>query len=122
MQGITERILNECAGIPKKHHIKTCAARFVLKELTNQSDELCWRRPASINYVRLTTIVIDGEVHFFYPAIKVGRHGNFFLNACDDGFLGGIDMEAGRCNTEASDEFGNTYETHPDTGIRFKGF
>ncbi len=115
-------ILNEGDEIQKKHHIKSHTTKFVLEELINQGEELACFHPASINCVRLTTIVVDGKVRFFYPRIKIGRHGNFISNASDGGFLIGIDPLTGQCNTNAADEYGKVYEVHPDTGIRFMGY
>ena len=115
-------ILSEGDAIQKKHHIKTHTTRFVLEELIPQSDKLGRLHPDSVNCVRLSTIVVDDKVHFFYPRIKVGRHGNFISNAGDDGFLVGINTETGLIETNAADEYGNVFERHPDTNIRFIGF
>ena len=115
-------ILSEGDAIQKKHHIKTHATRFVLEEVIAQSEKLSCLHPASVNCVRLSTIVVGDKVHFFYPRIKVGRHGNFISNAGDDGFLVGIDTATGLIETNAADEYGNVFERHPDTDIRFVGF
>ncbi len=115
-------ILQEGSAIQEKHHITADAKRFVLEELIDQSDKLGCLHPFSVNCVRLTTIVIDGNVHFFYPRLKVGRNGNFISNAGDDGLLVGVETETGILETDAGDEFGNIYEYHPNSKIRFKGF
>ncbi|MBQ6118230.1 MAG: hypothetical protein IJK98_03265 [Clostridia bacterium] len=116
------QILHEGDEIQKKHHTKQHTTKFVLEELIDQSDKLGCLHPHSVNCIRLTTVVAGGRVHFFYPRIKIGRHGNFISNAGDDGLLAGIDLATGRIETYASDEFGHDFDVHPDTGIRFNGF
>ncbi len=115
-------ILAEGDEIQKKHHIKTHTTRFVLEELIDQSDKMGVLHPDSVNVVRLTTIVVGDEVHFFSPRIKMGRHGNFISNVGDDGISVGIDQKTGLVDTNASDEFGYVFEYHPDTKIKFIGF
>lgn len=115
-------ILNENEKIQSKYHIKTRTTKFVLEELIDQHDSLAVLHPASINCVRLTTIVVDGRVHFFYPWLKIGCGGNFISNAGDGGLAAGIDLENGMVVTDAFDERGQRYEKHPTTGMVFKGF
>ena len=119
---VFKEILSEGDAIQKKYHIKTHTTRFVLEELISQSRKLACLHPQSVNCVRLSTIVVGEKVCFFYPRIKVGRHGNFISNAGDDGFLVGINPETGCIETNAADEYGNVFERHPDTNIKFIGF
>ncbi len=115
-------ILTEGEEIQKKHHIKTHTTRFVIEELIDQNEKMACLHPASVNVIRLTTIVVGNDVHFFSPRIKMGRHGNFISNVGDDGISVGIDTSTGRVDTNASDEFGYVFEYHPDTKIKFIGF
>lgn len=121
-QEVFQKILREGEDIQKKDFIKDKTTKFVLEELIDQSDKLGCLHPHSVNCIRLTTVVVGDKVHFFYPRIKIGRHGNFISNAGDDGLLAGIDPVTGRIETCASDEFGHDYTEHPDTGIVFNGF
>ncbi len=116
------KILSEGTDIQNQFHIKTHTTKFVLEELIDQAEELSCFHPNSVNCVRLTTIVKDGKVHFFYPWIKIGRNNNFISNAGNEGICVGIDERTGVCITDARDEFNNIYTEHPNTHIVFKGY
>ncbi len=115
-------ILQEGMDVQQKYHFKNRVTNYVLEEIIRQPESIGVLHPPSVNCVRLTTVVSDGKVHFFYPRIKVGKHGNFISNAGDTGLLVGIDAETGVCNTDGWDERGHVYQKHPDTNIPLKGF
>ena len=115
-------ILQEGADVKQRHHFQKTVTDYVLEEIIRQPESLGVLHPSSVNCIRLTTIVTDGEVHFFYPRIKVGKNGNFISNAGDTGLLVGIDEKTGVCNTDGWDERGNIFINHPNTHIPLKGF
>ena len=115
-------ILQEGEAVRGKYHFKQSVNNYVLEEVIRQPASIGILHPASVNCVRLTTVTVDGSVHFFYPRIKIGKNGNFISNAGDTGLLVGIDPETGICNTDGWDESGHIYREHPNSGIRLKGF
>ena len=115
-------ILQEGSQVQQKFHFKNSVTSYVLEEIIRQPESIGVLHPSSVNCIRLTTIVVDGKVHFFYPRIKIGKHGNFISNAGDTGLLVGIDAETGICNTDGWDERYHVYQNHPDTNVPLKGF
>lgn len=78
--------------------------------------------PSSVNTVRCITFCLGGNVQIPYCFLKVGRNGSFVDNGGAGGILAGIDVRSGKVNTCGYDEYNETYEIHPDTGVRFDGY
>ncbi len=95
---------------------------IILEELIEQASPLSDIHPHSVNAVRCTTIRTDNETIIFYPWLKIGMDGEFATCGIRGSLLAAIDSETGIITTNGLGEFCQEYETHPMTGIKFKGF
>ena len=103
------------------------AAGVVLEEIIRQDDRMAVLHPQSVNTLRIPTVVIknargDDEVRLYNPTLRVGQHGSVIDNTSAGGISVIIDPETGVLSTDGADKRGQHYETHPDTGVRFRGF
>lgn len=94
----------------------------VLEEIIIQDDSLNVMNPSSVNGIRLTTIRVNGDIHIYYPWIKVGSGGAFVVSAILGGFDACINAETGIVETDGFLESGKSIQYHPDTNCRIKGF
>lgn len=99
----------------------------VLEELIEQGAAMAEIHPQSVNTLRIPTVIIKGadggpEVQLFNPTLRVGRHGSVIDNFSAGGITALIDPESGVVFTDGVDKKGNSYELHPDTLVRFKGY
>lgn len=94
----------------------------VLEEIIRQDESLNKLNPSSVNGVRVTTIRVNGEIHIYYPWIKVGSGGNFVVSAILGGFDACINKDTGIIETDGYFETGKSIQYHPDTKCKIKGF
>ncbi len=94
----------------------------ILEQLIEQDEALAKLHPSSVNGIRVTTVRVDDIVHIWYPEIKIGVNGSFIDNGGQGGILAGINKETGILETDGFDEKCCSYEVHPDTQIRIKGY
>lgn len=94
----------------------------LLEERVIQDDTMAALNSSSVNTIRCITLNTKHGVIAPYCFLKVGRAGAFVDNGGAGGILVGIDRETGRLNTDGYDELNIRYETHPDTGIPFRGY
>lgn len=95
---------------------------IILEEVIKQCKEMEKVHAASVNGVRITTIRTGNEVHIFYPWLKVGMNGAFVTCVNEGTVLAGIDAKTGIINTNAKGEYLQEIDTHPISGLHFKGF
>jgi len=94
---------------------------FVAEELIVQSKELAEVHPASVNTMRIFTILFDdGRVEFLPFSWRVGRGGSCVDNGGSGGIFCALDENGVVVST--ADEKGRIYEVHPDTGHPLIGF
>lgn len=94
----------------------------VLEEVIHQAKEMAVLHAGSVNTVRCPTIYTkDGGV-VFHPVLRMGRGGSFVDNAAAGGIIANVDAKTGLVITDGVDESGKSYEFHPDTGVKLKGF
>jgi len=116
-----ESILNEGKAIQEKHPSRD--SRMVLEELIDQDASLTVLHKESVNGIRATAVRgKDGNIHIYHPWIKCGVGGAFVASAAITGFDAEIDPETGVIITDGYREDGSTYQVHPDSGIKIKGF
>lgn len=95
----------------------------VLEELIDQAPEMAAIHPASVNTLRIPTVVVNGdEVRLFHPTLRVGRGESVVDNFSAGGISALIDPTTGIICTEGADKRGARYAAHPDTHVSFKGF
>ncbi len=94
---------------------------FIVEELIVQVPEMAQFHESSLNTIRIATVKYDDGVEVIASFFRTGRGGNIVDNAGAGGVFGTIDIETGVINA-VGDEYGNSYEAHPDTNIRMIGF
>lgn len=95
--------------------------KCIIEELIVQADAMKVLHPSSVNTVRVPSIRFDDHVEIVHPFLRVGKSGNITDNAGSGGIICVISADKGIV-TETADEFGNTYEVHPDTKERLLDF
>lgn len=98
----------------------------VLEEIIVQDPRMGVFHPQSVNTLRIPTVVIKGEngedeIYLYNPTLRVGQHGSVIDNTSSGGISVMIDKNTGVLCTDGADKQGHHYETHPDTGVTFKG-
>lgn len=95
---------------------------YIAEELVNQSSLMSKLNTSSVNTIRCITFNTEDGIIAPYCFLKVGRAGSFVDNGGAGGLLVGIDVSNGMLSTNAFDEYGQEYQVHPDSKMRFKGY
>ncbi len=95
---------------------------WLLEECVIQSAEMAAFNGSSVNTIRVRTFKTKKGVDLRYCNLRTGRSGSFVDNGGAGGLLIGVDEKTGVVNTDGYDEFGETYEEHPDSHVRFRGY
>lgn len=99
--------------------IQNDGGNHILEALIVQAPELAQWHSSSINTVRAYTMLIDGRFSILGTFLRCGRGGSFIDNCSAGGLMATIDPVSGIISTPASDEYGNQFNTHPDSGLQF---
>jgi len=94
----------------------------VLEHVLPQHPDMAKLHPASVNCLRITTDLVDGEVHIAYVVVKMGRGGGVCDNSGQGGILCRVDETTGKICSVATDDYFNIFDKHPDTGVEFIGY
>ena len=95
---------------------------YLLEERVIQSEAMSRFNPSSVNTIRCITLRMNNdEVVVPWCFMRTGKGGSFVDNAGSGGLLIGVNPETGDIISNGYDEYNNSYECHPDTGIRFLG-
>ena len=96
--------------------------KWLLEECVIQQAEMACINSSSVNTVRCMTFKTNDGVVVSYCFMRSGRNGAFVDNGGSGGLLMGIDVENGTVDTDAFDEYGDIFEVHPNSGVKFKCF
>lgn len=94
---------------------------FELEEVIKQHPDVSKIYPDAINTVRVVTILKDGVPHVICAYFRIGN-GKFVDNFNSGGMVAPVNEVTGEVMDRAIDKNKNSYETHPKTGARIKGF
>ncbi len=94
--------------------------KCIVEEFIQQDDSLSKFHPQSVNTVRVPTIRFDNRVEIFHPFFRIGQGGCITDNAGSGGIICALDVKTGEIIATA-DEFGNKYDSHPDTHQQLLG-
>lgn len=98
------------------------AGKHILEEPISQCSTMAMLNASSVNTVRCITFNTKRGIVIPYCFLKVGREGSFVDNGGAGGILVGINRQTGVLETKGFDEFGRSYEEHPDSHVEFEGF
>lgn len=96
--------------------------KMLIEEVLKQHHLMSEIYDKSINSIRITTVLKDGEFHAFNTWVKFGGKGSIVDGRVDGGCFAAVDAETGIVDTPAIDIDNNRFEFHPDTGKRITGF
>ena len=98
----------------------------VAEGVIRQHGEMARLYPDSVNCLRIASIVQDGKAHALYAVLKTGNNGKFVDNLESGGFACHVDFETGVVcgpgHTSSSISDSILAESHPATGVAFRGF
>jgi hypothetical protein len=94
---------------------------FILQRVVRQAEEISRLHPRSLNTIRAISYrsVLTNKVHVISSMLRMGVRGACLDNVSQGGIACGIDAD-GRLMQYGFDQFGNSFECHPDTKIIFK--
>lgn len=94
----------------------------VLDELVTQHPSLARLNPASVNTLKIFTLMIGDECHFVAAEFRMGRRGSFIDNIEKGGIAANVDIKTGMIIGAAYDYEMVQYTEHPDTGVRITDY
>ena len=98
----------------------------VIEDLLIQHEKLNEIYPHSINCLRITTLLHEGEPKVLYGLFKTGNNGNFVDNMESGGYACHMNLETGKiagpAHTSAVVSDMSIVEVHSYSGITFEGF
>lgn len=96
---------------------------WIVEQFIIQSPEMAAFNDSAVNTFRIPTILCDdGSFHVIGPFMRTSRKGMIIDNAAKGGIITAIDPRTGICISDGFTEFGESFECHPDSKIKFKGF
>jgi len=95
--------------------------KLLVEECVVQHPEIDKFIPGCVNTIRVVTLLKDDVCHFISAGIRIGHNG-IVDNFHQDGMVCDVDVKTGKIVTHAIDRNGITYEKHPISGYKFKGF
>jgi hypothetical protein len=98
----------------------------LVQPVVRQCAALSAMHPASINTIRIDTLLADGAVRSSMAVLRIGRHGECTDNTSRGGIFAPIDLETGRVSGPAvhavqTDPALAPHAVHPDTGAPIEG-
>lgn len=118
---VFESLLDEAKGLDCEDVTRPVEHRLILEEEILQSKAMAQFNPQEMSVLRVTTILVKDEVHFFYPVFRM---------MCGDGedkrgemysYEALVDVATGELVTDGV-EARCEVECHPVTGVKIKGF
>lgn len=94
----------------------------IIEEVIIQHSKMSELYPASVNCLRVQTIVIEGKPHLVYVVCKAGNDGHFVDNLGFNGINIPVDVNTHKLVAIGRTEHKETFTHHPYTNVKFEGF
>lgn len=101
-------------------HLTTGGRDLIIQEILPQHEKLSAFNPSSLNTCRIMTLRTNNQVELVSSVFRCGRSGSRIDNHAAGGLACGIDR-MGNLGDFAIDRDLNKYQTHPDSGVPFRG-
>lgn len=98
------------------------SGKWVVEEIVSQMPEMAVFNDSSINTVRLPTFLNHGVFTPLAPFLRTGRKGSVVDNTGQGGVFAALDAATGEIISDGYSEDNTAYPSHPDSGVRFRGF
>ena len=108
--------LSQFYNLLKEKHIG------VIEDVVVQHEKMASLNPASLNTLRIVTILNKTGPHIVYAFVRAGNSDRPVDNLHSGGMFAPIELETGKIPYPAYDKNRNTYFAHPRTKIQFLGF
>jgi hypothetical protein len=96
--------------------------KLIIEEVIIQHPDLAAFHPASLNTIRINTVITKEGVRIMTAAFRMGNHGSVIDNFTLGGIFAAICIETGNISTLGVDHSHNWYMKHPMTHSQIKGF
>jgi len=122
LREVFRSLLTEAQELHSYEIKRPISHKLILEELIIPSKAISRFNPAEMSLLRVTTVAVDGKIHFFYPCFRMmcgdgsARQGEVYsIDAL-------IDAETGIVTTGGMCGVGEEQEFHPVSGVKIKGF
>lgn len=95
---------------------------WIVEELIQQAPAMSVWNASSVNTLRVPVIDTKDGIKILQPYFRIGRKGSVVDNTNQGGIFAVFEPETGIVSTDGIDKRLITYECHPDSGLRFKGW
>jgi len=115
-------LLKEAREIRSEQVLRPILHQLILEEEIVPSEAIAQFNRNEMSLLRVTTVVVNGEVHFFYPVFRVMCGDG--VSQCGETYSMDalIDADSGKVVTGGMDAISPEQECHPTSGVRIKGF
>ncbi|MEW8418611.1 MAG: sugar-transfer associated ATP-grasp domain-containing protein [Candidatus Thiodiazotropha endolucinida] len=101
----------------------TLLERSIVQEVVSQHSEIAKIASSSINTIRIITLLTQEEkILVLKAAMRYGQGDSFVDNWSAGGLCIGVDVETGKLFSPAYDKYGNPYDKHTISNVKFDGF
>lgn len=94
---------------------------YIIQDVVENSNSIKKLNPTSLNTFRIITYILDGKIYTMPAILRIGRNGKYLDNAHQGGIFVGVNKD-GTLLENASSEFNDKYNAHPDTNVVFKNY
>ena len=96
--------------------------RLILEEIVEQHPVLHTLNPASVNTIRINTVIDrEGTPHVIVATLRIGQGQAVVDNLAAGGIVAHIDLHSGILCAAGMDKNGRSYIRHPDSGVVIPG-
>jgi len=121
LRAVFASLLDEASSLGCEDVTREVEHRLILEEELVQSEEMARFNPMEMSVLRVTTVLVKGRVHFFYPCFRMmcgdgkNRRGEMYS------YEALVDAETGEVVTDGLESRGSV-EYLPVTGMKIKGY
>ena len=112
--------VNEFASLSELYAKIKSLPNAILETWIVQHPDLDHIYPRSVNCIRIKTVLHKGVCHALEAKLSIG-HNSEIANDSINSLFAKIDVKTGEIVTDACNYPGEIFETHPETGVKFKG-
>ena len=122
-KGVYKIYKNDAHSRDEKSFYESCVEDKVLVEqCIEPCEELMALHPQSLNTIRVVTFSNKEKACVFSGVLRAGVGESVIDNSHAGGVSAQINIQTGVVESDGVDVHGNRYETHPDSGIKIRGF